>query len=292
MVLDNAKKGIFTGIGSICLMSSVPVTIKWVQVDPWVIGTVRLILAVAVLLLFMPAARSVFRLPKRELKVMSLLGFFFALHWITYFFSIKLGTATMAVVAMISFYGIFNSIFGAIFLGHHFRLSHALGLVICTAGTFMTMGEFEKSSSAFLGFLIGILSGLSFALLPVIHQKAKHLGTHQRSFMQFFGALILFVLTIPIGDWSALRVSDGIGLLYLGTIGTVVSHSMWVYATTELPTTISSIIKYLYIPLTAMISYIVLGEQLTLMQASGAAVIIAGSFVAVFGKNLRLIRTR
>ena len=281
----NHRKGYQYGVGSICVMCTVPVTIKVISADPWVIGVARLVVAVILMFCIMPSARTVFQLGRRDLMILGSLGLFFALHWITYFFSIKLGTATMAVVSTISFYGIFNSVLGAIFLGHAFRWFHVVGLVVCFLGTFMTLGEYSAGSDALLGFGSGVLSGFFFAVLPTIHQKSQHLNSNLRSFGQMVGALVLFLFTLPLGDWSSVQ-QDWLGLLYLGSIGTVLTHTLWVHATTILPTTAASIVKYLYIPLTAVVSFFALGETLGGMQAAGAIAIIAGSLIGVFGNRL------
>ena len=278
-------KGYQFGVSSICVMCTVPVVIKAISADPWVIGISRLVIAVVLMFFILPTARKVFTLGKRDLLILGAVGLFFALHWITYFFSIKLGTATMAVVSTISFYGIFNAVLGAIFLGHSFRWYHIFGLAICFLGTFLTVGEFEIGSDGLIGFGFGVLSGLLFAVLPTIHQKSKHLDTNLRSFGQMLGAMICFMAAIPLGDW-ALSGTELLALLYLGSVGTVLAHTLWVHATTELPTTAASIVKYLYIPLAGIVSFFVLGETLTFMQAAGATAIIAGSAIGVFGNRL------
>lgn len=286
-VNSRIAKGYQHGISAVLVMCTVPVTIKAISADPWVIGVSRLTVGSLLILCLMPSSRQVLKLGRRDLITLGSLGLFFALHWLTYFFSIKLGTATMAVVATISFYGIFNSILGAVFLGYAFRWFHSVGLLICFVGTFLTVDEFAYGSDALLGFGAGVLSGFFFALLPTIHQKSKHLDSNLRTFGQMLGALICFLFVIPLGEWS-LSPIDWLGLLYLGSVGTVLAHTLWVHATTELPTTAASIVNYLYIPSAAILSYFALGEALTPMQVTGALVIIAGSLIGVFGDKFSL----
>jgi drug/metabolite transporter (DMT)-like permease len=66
-------------------------------------------------------------------------------------------------------------------------------------------------------------------------------------------------------------------------IGTVAAHTLWVSSTSVLPTTASSLIMYLYIPLSAILGYFVLGETLNVVQSAGALLIIAGSMLGMMG---------
>jgi len=279
------RKGYINGLTAVVCMSTVPVTIKAIDANPWVIGNVRLFLAAVILFILFPACRGILQLSWRDRGILLLMGLCFGLHWLTYFFSIKWGSATMAVVATISFYGLFSTFLGAIFLGHKVRIYHYIGLALCIAGTLLAGGQFEAGSSALLGFGMGIASGFFFGLLPTLHQKSKHMDTTVRSFGQYAGALLFFLFTVPLGNWS-LAATDWLGLVYLGLIGTVLAHTLWVFATTELPTTSASVVKYLYIPLTALVSYFLLGERLAGWQAVGTVMIVFGSLLGLVGGSL------
>lgn len=264
------------------MMSTVPIIIKYISADPWVIGVGRLILASGSLLLFGSSFRKLKHLSSRDWGILALLGLCFGLHWITYFFSIKLGLATVAVISTVSFYGIFLSVAGNIFLSHRVRWYHTLALVLGIGGTVLVAGQFDLNSNALIGFLFGILSGGFYGLLPIIHQKSTHMDTQLRAWGQFSGALVLFTCCAPLGEWN-IPAMDWLGILYLGMIGTVAAHTLWVSSTSVLPTTASSLIMYLYIPLSAILGYFVLGETLNVVQSAGALLIIAGSMLGMMG---------
>lgn len=264
------------------LMSTVPIVIKVISADPWVIGLGRLVLATGSLWMLSSAVRECKKLPLKDWLILAGLGLCFGLHWITYFFSIKLGLATVAVISTVSFYGIFLSIAGNIFLAHRVRWYHALALVLSVLGTILVAGQFDLNSNALLGFVFGIVSGGLYGLLPILHQKSTHMNNSLRSWGQFSGAMVLFVFCAPLGNWS-IPAFDWWGILYLGLIGTVTAHTLWVSATSALPTTASSLIMYLYIPLSAILGYFILGETLNLQQIAGALLIVSGSMLGMLG---------
>ncbi|WP_111979334.1 DMT family transporter [Algibacillus agarilyticus] len=273
------------GLAGIVVMSTVPVAIKWVSADPWVIGFCRLIIATTALYFLRPAIKALNKLTTKDYLILAALGLCFGLHWITYFFAIKLGSATIAVIATISTYGLYLSVAGRYFLGHAVKPYHWFALLLGIAGTVLVGGQFDLNSNALIGFILGIVSGCFYGTLPIIHQKSTHLNGDIRTFGQFAGALVIFTFCIPLGDWQ-IKNDDWLGLIYLGLVGTVVAHSLWVYAVTALPTTVSGLIKYLYIPLTATLSYFILDEKLTALQLLGGVIVISGCILGVLGDKI------
>jgi len=261
-------------------MSTVPIVIKGISADPWVIGFGRLLLGAIGLYLLKGSARRFAHLRPKDWALLGTLGICFGLHWAAYFFSIKMGSPTIAVIATLSSASLFLSLAGSHFLGHRIRWIHWLGLIFGIVGTVLIGGEFEIGSNALTGFLLGILSGVLYGILPILHQKAPHLNGNLRSWGQFTGGLIVFAFFIPLGNWD-LPLGDWLGILYLGTICTVGAHTLMVHAVSALPTTSSALLNYLYIPGTAILSYLLLDERLSLLQIVGAIIIITASMLGI-----------
>lgn len=266
-------------------MGSVPVAIKWVSIDPWVIGWCRLAIATTLVYLCFPAARNFRGLQRRDWGTLGLVGLIFGVHWVTYFFSIKVGSAAIAAIGTIALYGIFLSFLGALFLGHRVRWFHLLALGLSVVGTLLIVGRFELGGSAMAGFGLAVLSGFLYALLPILHQRATHLPATLRTFGQYAGALLVFTVCIPFGHWE-IPARDWLGLAYLSFIGTFASHTLWVFASSVLPATSSALIYYLYVPITIVMGFFILGEVLTARQLFGTIVILAASMLGVLGDKI------
>lgn len=267
---------------AVVMMGTVPVVIKWMQAGPWVIGLVRLVIALGLLLLLFPEARQLRGLRWRDWQIMGCIGIVFGLHWVTYFFAIKLSSASLAAIGTVSMYGVFLSLMGAIFLAHRVRWYHVAALALSILGTFFVVGEFEPGSGGLPGFLFAVLSGFLYAVLPILHQRTPHLTSMQRTTGQYGGGLLVFLLAIPLGDWH-LTTADWWCLLYLAIVATLALQTLWVLATSVLPATTSSLIYYLYVPIAVLLSYLILGETLTASQIAGAAIVFSGSLLGMLG---------
>jgi drug/metabolite transporter (DMT)-like permease len=263
-------------------MSGVPVLIKFTSLNPITIGTVRLLIASLLMGIFFIIRKEKLTLKYGNIKNLALIGFIFSVHWITYFLSIKTSTPSIGILGA-STYGIHLIFLGWIFLKTKPTWVDGVAIFIAITGTYIIIPEFSFSNKITLGLVLSILSGLFFALLPILHQKNQHLSNNVRSLGQYIFALPLFLVFSSHFEfsWSS---ADIYSLLYLGIFGTFLAHTFWINVTTKLPTTFTSIIFYVVIPLTMFLSYIWLKESMTIEKLSGALLIILANIMGIMGK--------
>jgi drug/metabolite transporter (DMT)-like permease len=269
----------FEAATTLILMAGVPVFIKFTSANPLTIGLFRLSVATILMAVFFTPFKKDRPLNKSMLLPLIIIGFLFATHWITYFLSIKKATASIGILG-ISTYGIH-----LIFLGWAFRkdkpgIFDFLAISLAVLGTYIIIPELSFSNNTTIGILLGTLSGFCFALLPILHQKYHFIPDRIRIFGQFFFAWLVFMFFIPWTNWQ-LESSDWWSLLYLAIPGTFIAHSLWVRVTTRISTTISSLIFYLIIPMTMLISYFWLKESMPFPKIAGALLIVFGNVLSI-----------
>lgn len=277
----NVRVGVEATI-TLLLMAFIPVFIKFTSASTITIGIFRLSVATILFTIFLRPKSLSGVLKKKVLIPLILIGVFFALHWITYFFSIKIATASIGLLGM-STYGIH-----LIFLGWGIRKQKPsafdfAALLLAIAGTYFIIPELSVSNNITLGILLGIVSGFCFALLPVLHQQYVVIPERTRIFGQFFFALLTFSFFFPMTDWDFPAV-DWWALIYLAVGGTFIAHTLWVRVTTKISTTISSVIFYLIVPMTMVISHFWLKEPMQSTKVIGAFLIVSGNIVSFAGK--------
>jgi drug/metabolite transporter (DMT)-like permease len=273
---------------TLLLMSLVPVFIKLTSATPITIAISRLSVATLLLALFLRPKSFTGLLNKKVLLPLFFIGFLFALHWITYFLSIKKASASIGILGM-STYGIH-----LIFLGWGIRkqkpgMFDFFALLLAVAGTYFIVPEFSMTNNITIGILLGVISGFCFALLPILHQQYKAIPERARILGQFLFALIAFSFFTPLSSWKIGKM-DWWALFYLAVPGTFIAHSLWIRVTTQLSTTISSLIFYLIIPMTMVISHFWLREPMPFHKISGAFLIVSGNAISFLGR-LRFQKT-
>ncbi len=277
-----------TGIGfeaaiSLILMAGVPVCIKFTAADTFTIGVFRLSVAILLILVFLFPFKNIGVVNRKMIFSLSMIGAVFALHWYTYFTSIKLSTASIGILGT-STYGLHLIYLGWIFRRNKPGIFDIFAVIIAIGGTWLIVPEISLANNITAGLLVAIFSGFCFALLPILHQRSQHLPDRLRTFGQLFGAWIVFMFFLPVTNWQ-LKPFDWWALLYLAVPGTFFSHWLWVRVTTRLTTTITSVIFYLIIPMTMVISHFWLEEEMPFQKISGAALIVSANLLSFYGRN-------
>lgn len=270
---------------SLIFMSGVPVFIKFTSANPVTIGIIRLLIATLLMGSLLFFKKEHFPSGMRDLRNLFLIGFIFSIHWITYFFSIKTATASIGILGA-STYGIHLIFLGWIFLKTRPGWLDGLAVLIAFAGTYIIIPEFTLTNDITVGLFLSIISGLFFAFLPILHQKNQHMSNNIRSFGQYVFALPLFF--VFSGQFAfSWEPADVYSLLYLGIFGTFLAHSFWINVTTKLPTTFTSLIFYIVIPFTMVLSYFWLDEPMNPEKIAGAFLIILANMIGITGRFRR-----
>jgi len=277
----NIQIGIEAAI-TLLLMAGVPVFVKFTSANPITIGLFRLTLATVLIVIFLRPSKASKSLTKSMILPLLVIGVLFSLHWITYFTSIKMATASIGLLG-ISTYGIHLIFLGWIIRKNKPSFYDLIALIIAIYGTYLVVPNFSLKDSTSIGILLGILSGFCFALLPILHQHFHFIPDRIRIFGQFFFAWIVFMFLFPMTNWQ-LRSVDWWSLLYLAVPGTFIAHSLWVRVTTRVSTIVTSLIFYLIIPMTMVISHFWLKEPMPFYKIFGAFLIVSGNLISFYGR--------
>lgn len=264
------------------MLGTVPVTIKAVGANPWTIGFARLLLATACVTIFLKGGRGFLARSASEKKVLMLMGFVFSVHWAIYFVSIKMTDASAAAIGAAT-YGVHVSILGRIFLRQAPTPSQWASLLIAFGGAILVVDDFSLNSAVTAGFYLSVFSGFLYALLPVLHQRNSHIPVNLRTFSQYAFALPLFILLLPKTDWN-LEAVDWWRLAHLGIIATFIAHSLWIRCASTLPTFVSGMIYYLYVPSAMLLSAWLLQEDIQPSRILGAVLIVGASCLGIFAQ--------
>jgi len=271
----HGRQLILVGVVAVLTMSAVPVLIKSTAANAYTIGCFRLAVAITALTPVLLLRRRLRGLNRWQWLQLAVIGATFGVHWLSYFFSVKLATAAIAALTITTF-SVQYLVLAWIFNGERVAPLEWLAIALCFAGCVLVSPEFSLENRVFLGIAVGLFSALLYAALPLLHQRASAIGSFERTWGQFFFALLVFLPLWGETDWR-LTQADYSKLLTLGLLCTVVSHGLWVKSSTELPAITSSMIYFLYLPGALVGSALFLGEPFTARKLLGSTLVLGAS---------------
>ena len=269
------------------LFGSAPAAIRAVEIDSYALGIWRLSLSAIGMTIILAVQRgkafgSIGDELRRHWKLLLAVGVCFGLHWLTYFQSIKLASASIGAIGF-STTGVQLPLLGWVFGFGRPRLTAMIGVALAMAGSWLCLPMEEQGSDGqLIGLLIGILSGTFYGALPRLHQRHAHLDSGLRTWGLVLFALPVFIVVAAAGE-SAMTARDAWLVFHLGVVVTLVGHYLWVQVSTDLPLQLTSVLGYLQLPASLLLNYLLIGEEMTLAMTAGGACIVGGNLLALSG---------
>lgn len=181
----------------------------------------------------------------------------------------------------------------AVFLNEKISLKSWIGIILSITGVFL-LTLFEKgtgaSSSTLTGNLFVFLAVLSAAAYMIIVRKvAPGLTTLQITGWQIIYGTIFF-LPLFIKDyadisWSSITSVSLTALVFLILFATITAFMSYNYALTKIPASKAALFINGIPVVTVIVSAIVLGERISMIQIIGGLVIISGVTLANIEKR-------
>ncbi|MFM0517155.1 MULTISPECIES: EamA family transporter [Caballeronia] len=213
----------------------------------------------------------------------------FALLFYGMYVGMPAGLASLVLQAQ----AFFTLIFASIFLGERIRAANVAGLVIAAAGLAL-IGMRGGHAMTLAGFLFTLAAAAMWALGNVV---TKRMGKVDLLSLVVWGSLIppLPFLALSLIFEGPARIEASLAsiplvsvfaILYLAFIATIVGYSLWGKLLARYPA--GSVAPFsLLVPVIGLASAAVfLGEGLSVAQVVGAALVMAGLAVNVFGARL------
>jgi drug/metabolite transporter (DMT)-like permease len=156
-------------------------------------------------------------------------GVLMAIHWITYFYALKLSNVALGILSLQTF-PIIITLLEPLFIKVKFNPIYILfGLMVLT-GLYILTPEFTIESSQVRGILFGVFSAFCYAVRILILKQ--HVANYNGSMLMFYQTVIITILLLPtlfFMDLSGLE-SQFPFLLLLAFITTAVGHSLMLHS--------------------------------------------------------------
>jgi drug/metabolite transporter (DMT)-like permease len=240
----------------------------------------RVVFASLTLLVAALVRRDILRpVARGSLLAFAALGALLALHWTTFFQSVKTGGVALALITYSTF-PVFVAFLEPFFFREKLQKSDVIQATLVLVGVAILTPRFELGESATQGVLWGIASGFTFALVLLLNRRfvRQHSSITIVLYQDLFAALTL--LPFAILDWPALTLSDVLLLGVLGVLCTAVAHSLFIAGLHGVSTRTASMIASLEPVYGTLLAVLFFGDIPTYRTLAGGTLILGVAFYA------------
>lgn len=179
---------------------------------------------------------------KKDLHLLFFLGALLATHWITFFYSIKLSTVAIGLLTFSTF-PIFVTFLEPLIFKEKLLLKNIILALIAFSGIFFIIPSFDIKDNITLGAILGILSGLTYALFSLGNRNL--VKKYSSSVVSLYEQLTVVMILAPyylLITKEKIPMNEIFMLIILGVILTALAHTMAIDALKHIKAQTASII--------------------------------------------------
>ena len=258
--------------------------------SPFVLLSIRFLVAFAVLNLLWLTGKCSLSLKGKPVGMLLLLGFVQpVLYFIFESYGISRTSASFSGV-MIGLAPVMGLIFGVLFLKEKCTAFQAVCTVLSVVGVAMTTtGGFGASFTGFLLLLGAVISAAIFAILS--RGTAEHLSAFERTYVMFaLGSAVFTAIALVQSGGDLTAVEDALSrpafwgaVGYLAVISSVCAFLLINYALSYIPAGRALIFSNFTTVISVVAGILIMKDTVTLMQLVGIVIITA----SVFGVSMQ-----
>lgn len=215
---------------------------------------------------------------KKEIPILLLSGIAMGFNWILLFEAYKYTTVSVATLSYY-FAPVIVTVACPILFKERMTAKQWICFAMSTLGIiFITgIGDISAGNNHLLGIAFGLGAACFYAAVMLLNKFIKNVEGIHRTFLQFIAAIVVLVPYVGFTSGvtlSALNTTGWVCLLIVGLIHTGITYCLYFSSLKELPGQKVAILSYIDPLVAVLVSVLILGEKMTLMQALGGVLIL------------------
>lgn len=233
---------------------------KYIAMAPESIILFRAFLASVFIFIFCRIKKVNISIHSKKDKISFLIsGFFMGMHWVTYFYALKLSNVAIGMLSMFTF-PIMTAFLEPFFFKQKLSFVHIFLALLILVGIYFLVPDFSLKNNEAKGILFGILSALCYSLRNLITKK--NVTNYDSSAIMLFQLITVTVLLTPtllISDISNIE-SQLPFLVIVALVTTAIGHTMLINSLKHFSVSTASIIGSIQPIFGIIIAYIFINE--------------------------------
>jgi drug/metabolite transporter (DMT)-like permease len=218
---------------------------------------------------------------RRSLLAFFALGVLLAVHWTTFFQSVRVSSVAIALITYATF-PVFVALLEPPLFRERLRGGDVGLALLAFVGVVLLVEQFDLTNPNTQGVLWGVASGFTFALLSLLNRKyvRHHAGITIALYQDAFAAAV--TLPFVFRDSPPLTGRDVLLFLVLGVLCTAAAHSLFIAGMRTITARTASMIACLELVYGPVFAAAVLGEVPSGRTVLGGVVVVGVAVYATF----------
>lgn len=234
----------------------------------------RTVFAAAALVMFIYASGKTVRIRRiSDLFLFLILGSLLAIHWTTFFYSIKISTVAVGLLSYSTF-PVFTTCLEPLFFKEKFRGFDILTALFIVFGLWIMVSRSSIEGDVMQGVLWGGLSGFSFAALSLLNRK--WVQNYPPVLIAFYQNLFAALILLPFISFGSISFTakNIILVAVLGIGFTAFAHALFIRSLTFVKVQLAGIIAALEPVYGTLFAFFLLGEVPRMTTIIGGSIIV------------------
>lgn len=215
---------------------------------------------------------------KKEIPLLLASGIAMGINWILLFEAYKYTTVSVATLSYY-FAPVIVTVVCPILFHEKMTTKQIICFVMSTIGLVLItgIGDMSSGSNHLMGIFFGIGAAVFYATVILLNKFIKNVEGIHRTFLQFLAAIAILVPYVFVTSGVNLHTLNGIGwgsLLIVGLVHTGITYCLYFSSLKELPGQKAAILSYIDPLVAVLVSVVLLGETMTVMQVVGGVLIL------------------
>lgn len=201
-------------------------------------------------------------------------GVFMALHWVTYFYALKLSNVAVGMLSLYT-YPVITTFLEPFFFKNKLSGVHLLLGAMVLLGVYILAPEISLGSNMIQGIFFGVFSAFCYAIRFLLMKKL--VSSYHGSMLMFYQMLIVSAVTIP---YLFIKDVSGVShqypyLLLLGILTTAIGHTLMTLMLKHFKASTASIISSIQPVFGIILAFVFLSEIPSLNTFIGGFLILS-----------------
>lgn len=266
-------------IASMAIFGTLGPFVRNIPVASGELALYRALLAAILIGAFLAVTRQ--RIPfariKREVPLLLASGMAMGINWILLFEAYKYTTVSVATLSYY-FAPVIVTAVCPILFREKLTGKQILCFVMSTVGLVLITGIGDVGGgNDFVGILFGLGAAVFYATVILLNKFIKNVDGIHRTFLQFLAAIVVLIPHVMLTGGvtlGSMGMTGWVNLLIVGLVHTGVTYCMYFSSLKELPGQKAAILSYIDPLVAVLISVMVLGEKMTVLQVIGGILIL------------------